>query len=254
MAQNTYRKPIKVDKFARVSSVALRDGRLSARDKIVYVAICDHQDVTGRCWPSVAKLCELSSLKKTAVHAALDVLESLGYIERIQRHASSNLYRVYSVPMADFVSPADELPSSQDGEQSSPDEHTDGLSGEYFVFDSRSGRLRSTATGSPFDGDKEENRINNIKKIWKEELPQNPLGTEKPDKNKAFSYFVRREGITEATTRDIVAMVKQSDFLQGRNEKYWKASLFWCLKNREKVLQGRYTTYTNRAGDIEITV
>lgn len=248
-----YKKPVRVDKFARVSGVALRDGRLSARDKIVYVAICDHMDTTGRCWPSVAKLCELSSLGKTAVHAALDVLESLGYVERIQRHATSNLYRVYEIPMADFVSQDSDGDTPQDGGQSSPDEPTDGTADGYFMFDKRTGRLRTTASRTPQDGDKEDKEIDKIKDLWKKELPQNPLGTEKPDQNRAFGFFLRNNGIREATVRDVIAMVKKSHFLQGRNEKYWKASLFWCLKNREKILQGRYTTYTNLAEDEEFT-
>lgn len=250
MNEMTHTKPVRIDKFARVSGVALRDGRLSARDKIVYVAICDHVDTTGRCWPSVSKLCELASLGKTAVHAALDVLEALGYLERIQRHATS----VYEIPMADFVSPDSAEDTPQDGGQGSPSEPTDCTGDGYFMFDKRTGRLRTTANRAPLDGDKEEKEIDKIKEQWKKALPQNPLGTEKPDQNRAFGYFMRNNGIREATARDVIAMVKKSHFLQGRNEKFWKASLFWCMKNREKILQGRYTTYTNLANAEEFTI
>lgn len=249
MAKTTQAKPIKVDRFARVSSVALRDRRLSTRDKMVYVALCDHADITGRCWPSVDRLRDLSGLGKTAVHAGLDQLEALGYIERIKRSATSNLYRVYPIPMNDVM----EFDSSLDERGTPPGEHAVSPQGEYFVFDKRSGVLRYAGTGSPLDEHEEYQRIEEIKKEWNENL-QNPLGTEKKEANLAFRYYIRKEFIRLETIKDIIAMVKESDFLQGRNERHWKPSLFWCVKNRERILTGRYSNYTNKAGETYVDI
>lgn len=236
-------KPTKSEKFARVSAVLLRDKRLSCRDKMVYVALCDFKDCTGRCWPAVSKLAELASLGKTAVHEGLLVLEALGYIERIQRHATSNLYRLYDIPMADFLQSGDGEDSTPNGEDTPQGEPSESPSVDYFVFDTRTGRLRFTGSPYPLDGDKEEQRKENVIRKWKEALPSNPSGTDKPAKAKAFGYFLRNEQIPESTIENLIYMVKQSKFLQGQNEKGWYASLFWCLKNREKILSGTYTTY-----------
>lgn len=237
------KKAIKTDKFARVSAVLLRDKRLSCRDKMVYVALCDFQDCTGRCWPSVAKLCDLSSLGKTAVHEGLLVLEALGYIERIQRHATSNLYRLYDIPLCDFIQSGEDEDSTPNGELTPPDEQTEAPSSDYFRFDSRTGRLRMANSPCPLDGDKEEQGIDLLIRKWKSALPENPSGTDKPAKRKAFGYFLRSENIAPSTIDNVIAMVQKSEFLKGRNEKGWYASLFWCLKNREKILSGTYTTF-----------
>ena len=183
------KKAIKTDKFARVSAVLLRDKRLSCRDKMVYVALCDFQDCTGRCWPAVSKLAELASLGKTAVHEGLLVLEALGYIERIQRHATSNLYRLYDIPMADFIQSGEDEDSPQNGELTPPDEQTEAPSSDYFRFDSRTGRLRMANSPCPLDGDKEEQGIDLLIRKWKSALPENPSGTDKPAKKKSLWIF-----------------------------------------------------------------
>lgn len=248
-------KPIRVDKYARVSSVALRDQRLTTRDKMVYVALCDHMDITGRCWPSVTTICALSGLGKTAVHQGLYVLESLGYIERIQRHATSNLYRVYELPMGDLVDAyRDDYESSPNGDQSSPGEHTEGSPRVYVEFDERSGLLREAEGGCSPGEHKEEQEREQIKKTWEEALPGHPLGTRNELDDKIFTYFLRREGITIRIVEDIIAMVRRSTFLQGYNQNRWKPSMMWCLKNREKVLSGKYSNFENKAGDIVITM
>lgn len=252
-------RPIKADKFARVSAIALRDRRLSTRDKMVYVALCDYRDPTGRCWPSVSSIARLASLGITATHDALNMLCSLGYIERVKRASTSNYYHVYDIPMEDFLRiddlqdgrPVDRV-ASGNGEVNSAGEVTNTPDGEYFTFDKQTGVLCSTATRSPAGEGEEEKRIKELKELWKASFPQAPTGEEKPDKHKAFAYFVRSEHITPATAQDIIKMVEKSTFLQGKNERNWVASLFWCLRHRELIMQGRYSTYTRGGRVFEI--
>ena len=123
---------------------------------------------------------------------------------------------------------------------------------EYFTFDKQTGVLCSTATRSPAGEGEEEKRIKELKELWKASFPQAPTGEEKPDKHKAFAYFVRSEHITPATAQDIIKMVEKSTFLQGKNERNWVASLFWCLRHRELIMQGRYSTYTRGGRVFEI--
>lgn len=252
-------RPIKADKFARVSAIALRDRRLSTRDKMVYVALCDYRDPTGRCWPSVSSIARLASLGITATHDALNMLCSLGYIERVKRASTSNYYHVYDIPMEDFLRIDDlqdgktvDRVASANGGVNSAGEVTEGPEGEYFAFDKTTGVLCSTATRSPAGEDKEEKRTEILKELWKAAYPQAPTGAEKPDKQKAFAYFVRSEHVTEDTVKDVIKMVEKSTFLQGKNERNWIASLFWCLRHRELIMQGRYSTYTRGGHVFEI--
>lgn len=258
----TKSRPLSAGKFARVSSIMLRDQRLSTRDKMVYVALCEFQDPSGRCWPSVTSLSRISGLGRTAIHEALIVLQSLGYIERQTRIATSNYYVLDTVPINDLF---DDDGNSADGhvstyppggERCSPREQWEGSEGELLVFDQRTGKLRFADNPPSQDEHKEEKEIEKIKELWKEGLSasQNPLGTEKSKNMKAFLYYYRHFGASVATVESLITMVKQSSFLQGQNERRWKPSLWWCLKNRERILSGTYSNYREKSGDIEITL
>ena len=245
-------RQLRIDKFARVSTVALHDKRLTPRDKLVYVALCDFMDLTGRCWPSVRAIGEITGQGRTTIFAALQTLESLGYIERIQRHATSNLYRVNELPLTDFIRPSDDMNSSDSDQHQSESELTQESTSVYVVFDEETGALRNSTDPRTESGQKEDKEIELIKELWKKALPDSPLGMRNETQNRAFVYFCRKEGITPRLVNDIISLVLQSSFLQGMNERHWKPSLFWCLKNREKILQGRYTNYKNTAGNIEL--
>ena len=118
-----------------------------------------------------------------------------------------------------------------------------------MVFDERTGVLRLTDTPSPLDEHKEEKEIEQIKESWKVVLPGNPTGLEKAKILKIFVFYKRHYGATEGLVRSLAIMVQKSKFLQGQNERNWKASMFWCLKNREKVLGGEFTDYRDKSGD-----
>ena len=258
-------RPLKADKFARVSSILLRDKRLSTRDKMVYVALCEFQDPSGRCWPSVNSLSTISGLGRTAIHEALVVLQSLGYIERQLRNATSNYYVLSTVPLSDLfdsdgngedghVSLTDppSAPRPSGGYVCSPGEQFACPDSGLWVFDERTGKLRLADDPRPHDELKEEKEIERLKELWNEALPMNPSGIEKPEQRRAFNLYWRHSRAEVGTIENLIAMVKKSPFLQGQNERYWKASLFWFLKNREKILQGRYTAYQTGGDTIEV--
>lgn len=250
-------RPLRADKFARVSSIMLHDMRLTTRDKMVMVALNEFQDPSGCCWPSVSSICRIAGLGRTAVHEALLVLESLGYIERQVRLSTSNYYRCSQIPINDFIDhglpsdteekPAGGCPPTEQG--GSLSEQWGGSSDGPMVFDERTGVLRLTDTPSPLDEHKEEKEIEEIKESWKVVLPGNPTGIEKQKILKIFIFYKRHYGATVGLVRSLALMVQKSKFLQGQNERNWKASMFWCLKNREKVLGGEFTDYRDKSGD-----
>lgn len=250
-------RPLRIDKFARVSSIMLHDRRLTTRDKMVMVALSEFQDPAGCCWPSIASLCKISGLGKTAVHEGLLVLESLGYIERQVRLSTSNYYRCSQLPINDLLD-HDKDGNGEDGhvarspsggQGGSPSELWGGSESDLLVFDQRTGVLRLAETSPPLSEHKEEKEIEQLKDLWKEVLPLNPTGLEKPKIYKIFLFYKRHYGASAGVVKNLAEMVKKSKFLQGANERKWKASMFYCLKNREAILSGRYTDYRDKSGD-----
>ncbi len=56
-----------------------------ATDRLVLLAIVEHADKDGKCWPSQARLAERTVLTDRTIRTALKRLESRGYIRRARR-------------------------------------------------------------------------------------------------------------------------------------------------------------------------
>lgn len=65
--------------------------------KLVLLALADHADGNGMCWPSLARLEQRTSLSRSSVIRALADLESRRLIVRTRRGQTSNCYHLPSV-------------------------------------------------------------------------------------------------------------------------------------------------------------
>lgn len=65
--------------------------------KLVLLALADHADGNGLCWPSISRLEQRTSLSRSSVIRALAELEQLRLIERTRRGPTSNSYLLPSV-------------------------------------------------------------------------------------------------------------------------------------------------------------
>lgn len=66
----------------------------SAADKAVLVALANHADPTGKCWPSVARLCLYTALAERTVRAVLGRLEDAGLINRTEVSGKTTRYHL----------------------------------------------------------------------------------------------------------------------------------------------------------------
>jgi len=67
--------------------------------KLVLLALADHADKHGLCWPSIARIEQRTSLSRSSVIRALAQLEKLRLIVRTRRGPTSNSYLLPSVTM-----------------------------------------------------------------------------------------------------------------------------------------------------------
>lgn len=85
------------------------DQPISATDKVVLLALADHANDRGECWPSVSLLMQRAYVGERTVQRALQSLENGGFIirERRQRENgsdTSNLYRLMLTKVSQCVS------------------------------------------------------------------------------------------------------------------------------------------------------
>ena len=68
-----------------MTALAMKQKGLKPATKVVLYWLADHHNgETGKCFPSLARLCEVAEMGKTALVGHLDILESMGFIARIK--------------------------------------------------------------------------------------------------------------------------------------------------------------------------
>lgn len=73
---------------------------LDSSERLVMLSLADHADDQGRCYPSIRRLCERTSMSDRGVQKVLQRLSERGFI-KVQPNAGqggANLYRVLSTP------------------------------------------------------------------------------------------------------------------------------------------------------------
>lgn len=73
---------------------------LDASERLVMLSLADHADDSGRCYPSIARLCRRTSMSDRGVQKVLARLVERGFIA-IQQNAGqggANLYRITATP------------------------------------------------------------------------------------------------------------------------------------------------------------
>lgn len=80
----------------RVLSAVWDDATVGRRDLLVLLALADHADDTGRCYPSLDRIALKARLGRRSTIDAIKRLESSGHIE-IKRNAGPNGTNVYHV-------------------------------------------------------------------------------------------------------------------------------------------------------------
>src|SRR5210317_403459 len=69
-----------------MTALAMKQQGLKPATKIVLYWLADHHNgETGKCFPSINRLAELSEMSRRAVEGHLETLETLGLIKRINQ-------------------------------------------------------------------------------------------------------------------------------------------------------------------------
>ena len=68
---------------------------ICATDKIVLLALADHANDEGRCWPGVGSIKDKCGLSQRGVQNAIKRLCEAGHLSRIERSGTTALYRVH---------------------------------------------------------------------------------------------------------------------------------------------------------------
>jgi len=77
-----------------MTALAMKQQGLKPATKIVLYWLADHHNgETGKCFPSLARLCKVTEMGKTALVGHLDTLEKLGLIERLRKCDNNGAFK-----------------------------------------------------------------------------------------------------------------------------------------------------------------
>lgn len=77
-----------------MTALAMKQEGLKPATKIVLYWLADHHNgETGKCFPSLARLCKVTEMGKTALVGHLDTLEKLGLIERLRKYDNNGAFK-----------------------------------------------------------------------------------------------------------------------------------------------------------------
>ena len=81
----------------RVMSAVFESKTLGPTERLIMLALADHSDDAGRCYPSNARLCERTGLSERAVRTNIRALEAAGYLTVLVGlgQGGANVYHVH---------------------------------------------------------------------------------------------------------------------------------------------------------------
>ena len=86
----------------RVMSQVWENTTLDPYERLVMLSLADHADDEGRCYPSIARLCERTGMKERGVQVVIRRLKEKGYVSVAENEGrkGTNLYTVTPAPHA----------------------------------------------------------------------------------------------------------------------------------------------------------
>lgn len=102
----------------RLINKAFESEMLGPTERLIMLALADHADDSGRCYPSIQRLCKRTGLKERSVQSNLKKLCDRGYLKTIigGGRGNANLYVVFPNPAANApphdVHPAADAPQT----------------------------------------------------------------------------------------------------------------------------------------------
>ncbi|WP_371932199.1 helix-turn-helix domain-containing protein, partial [Mameliella sp. MMSF_3537] len=98
----------------RVMSLVWERDDLDPYEKLVLLAMADHADDDGRCYPSIRRLCERTGMKERGTRNVIVRLCDKGLltVDYGAGRAGSNLYTVVTTPRTGCSTPAPDAPPS----------------------------------------------------------------------------------------------------------------------------------------------
>ena len=220
--------------MAKVWEIALPDS-----EKLILLALADAANDDGQCWPSIASLARKCSKDARTVERVLKRLREGGYVERIERPGTSNIWRV--TPRQDaapgILPPRHDAPPAprQDAGDTPRQD-----AAQTIIEPSMNHQGDGAAAEPPLSAEE-------IIDAWNDTANRVGLAKAKltPQRRRKLIPLIRQHGLDDFT--EAIRAVARSPFLRGENNRAWRADFDFFIQPTSftKLIEGSYDRATH---------
>jgi len=245
-------------------------------DLLVLISLADNASDEGYCFPSWNTIMKKTKVGKSTLSYILKSFEKFGVLERKTRKRedgsnTSNEYiiNIIDVNISDFTKFKQSLRHKKDNHSSETELPTtvpkvNYPSSESELAPSSESELAILTTIyepsiEPSDKEKDKKEIPTILELWNNLAKKLNLNKVSKITSKRKSKLITRLKENENFLEDFKAAlenIKQSNFLQGKNNRNWKVDFDWLIANDTnfiKVLEGKYTDVSAPAAQTDFS-
>lgn len=229
--------------FAALATISkMRLG--SAAEKLVALAYADrHNEETGCAYPSIAWLCEFSSLNRKTVVAAVARLEAAGLLsDSGERRGDTKQIKVYRLHFNNTENGT--VPKPVQSQKRNSSEKVVKQSQKRDTEPVRTSLPLPIATQSSEEGTPAELTLlpDHVLEAWNEMAGRLRLSRAKMnDKRRArLRVLIRHHPIVDFT--EAIGCIERNRWMHGENERGWRADFDFLLQDKSfvKLIEGSY--------------
>lgn len=215
-----------------------------AADKLVLLAYADrHNEETGCAYPSLAWLCEFSSLNRKTVIEAVGRLEQAGVLtDTGERQGATKQVKVYRVNIGTVpkTEPSRNRNSTEKAPKQSQKRDTDTV---RTCSPTKASLSPEVASSGPVDEEPDDKlRPEHVLEAWNETAERigSPKARMTDERRKKLRPFIRRWSADDIAMA--LSAIERSPFCCGENDRGWRANFDFLLQPSSftKLIEGTY--------------
>lgn len=237
--------------FGTVEKWVLTDPNISISAKGLYALLCAFAGDKGNAFPGTNLLRHQLNVSKDTIHKYIKELREKGVIqveqERKKGQFSRNVYTLLPYRVSTTVSQKTGHGKTGDDKTDSDNLDTNNNSSKSNSNKKNSNKdsLSSGDDAPSVENKIEKGEIDAIAQKWNEVAP-NKIRDIKPGSTRDKALKARITDFSFDELNEALEQVRNSDFLQGKNDRGWSITFDWFVKasNFQKIIEGNYA---NRA-------
>lgn len=234
----------------------------SPTEKLILLALAEHADDKGHCWPSITRLADKCSVCTRTVIRQLEALATRGLIKAEKENGKVNRYSIVTgdskslvtsdtsvtAPVTIDVTSDNESPVTQSHPTSDMSVMTPVT---QLCHPNRKEPSKKEEEGSVAAGRSPSRSLPPEAELWNRDCGTLPKVATWNSSRQQYLVTRRKDAFWVSKLPEAVPRIAKSDFCNGHNERGWVATFDWLIERPSamaKVIEGKFENRKNNSG------